>query len=43
MEATKYASGNCHSVQHKVVLQVMREGLVRAEKGELFVLREMGR
>lgn len=43
MEATRFASGNCHSVQHKVVLQVMREGLVRAEKGELFVLREMGR
>ena len=43
MQATRFASGNCHSMQHKVVLQVMREGLVRAEKGELFVLREMGR
>ena len=43
MEATHFASGNCHSLQHKVVLQVMRDGLVRAENGELFVLREMGR
>ncbi|QNN57464.1 hemerythrin [Diaphorobacter ruginosibacter] len=43
MAATRFASGNCHSVQHKVVLQVMREGTERAENGELFVLREMGR
>ena len=41
MEATKYASGNCHSVQHKVVLQVMREGTARAEQGDLKVLRVM--
>ncbi|QNP47117.1 hemerythrin domain-containing protein [Diaphorobacter aerolatus] len=43
MAATRFASGNCHSLQHRVVLQVMRAGLLRAEKGELFVLREMGR
>jgi len=41
MEATKYASGNCHSVQHKVVLQVMREGIVRAEQGDLQPIRIM--
>ena len=28
------ASGNCHSVQHQVVLNVMREGLKRAEAGD---------
>lgn len=43
MQATQFASGNCHSMQHKVVLQVMREGLVRGEQGELFVLRDMAR
>jgi len=41
MESTRFASGNCHSMQHKVVLQVMREGLVRAQQGELKVLRMM--
>ncbi len=35
------AAGNCHSVQHKVVLDVMREGLKRAEGGELELLRMM--
>jgi hemerythrin-like metal-binding protein len=25
MAATRFASGNCHAVQHKVVLQVLRE------------------
>ncbi|WP_353233383.1 hemerythrin domain-containing protein [Diaphorobacter ruginosibacter] len=43
MADTRFASSNCHSVQHKVVLRIMREGQERAEKGELFVLREMGR
>ena len=41
MEATRFASSNCHSLQHKVVLQVMREGTQRAEQGELQVLRGM--
>ena len=35
MVATRFASGNCHTTQHKVVLQVMREGIVRAEQGDL--------
>ena len=26
MASTRFASGNCHTTQHKVVLQVMREG-----------------
>ena len=39
MQETGYASGNCHAVQHKVVLQVMREGATRAADGELPLLR----
>ena len=41
MRETRFASGNCHSVQHQVVLDVMREGLKRAEGGELELLRMM--
>lgn len=39
MRETGYASGNCHAVQHQVVLQVMREGATRAAAGELPLLR----
>ena len=41
MRETRFAAGNCHSVQHKVVLEVMREGLKRAEAGDLEILRLM--
>lgn len=41
MRETRFAAGNCHSVQHKVVLQVMREGLRRAEAGEPEILAMM--
>ncbi len=41
MRQTRFAAGNCHSVQHKVVLDVMREGLQRAEAGDLELLRMM--
>lgn len=41
MAATRFASGNCHSTQHKVVLQVMREGAARAGEGDPKVLRMM--
>ena len=41
MLETRFASGNCHSVQHKVVLEVMREGLKRAEAGDHEILRMM--
>lgn len=41
MASTRFASGNCHSMQHKVVLQVMREGAARAAQGELPVVRAM--
>lgn len=41
MASTRFASGNCHSMQHKVVLQVMREGTARAQQGDNKVLRVM--
>lgn len=39
MRETGYANGNCHAVQHQVVLQVMREGATRAAEGDLPLLR----
>jgi len=41
MASTRFASGNCHSTQHRVVLQVMREGTALAQQGDLQVLRVM--
>lgn len=41
MRDTGFASGNCHAVQHKVVLQVLREGAKRAEEGDLAPVRQM--
>jgi hemerythrin-like metal-binding protein len=41
MRETRFAAGNCHSVQHKVVLDVMREGLKRAGAGDIALLRMM--
>jgi hemerythrin-like metal-binding protein len=41
MAATRFASANCHSMQHKVVLQVMREGAVLAADGKLDAVRAM--
>ena len=41
MRSTGFASGNCHAVQHKVVLQVLREGAARAGQGDLAPVRQM--
>lgn len=41
MQATGFASGNCHSTQHKVVLQVLREGAQLAAVGDLAPARQM--
>jgi hemerythrin-like metal-binding protein len=41
MRATGFAAGNCHATQHKVVLQVMREGEARGHGGDLAVVRQM--
>lgn len=39
MLSTQFASGNCHTLQHKVVLQVMREGLQHGQNGDLQMIR----
>jgi len=41
MKDTHFASGNCHSVQHKVVLQVLYEGIRLGEGGDLTPIRQM--
>jgi len=43
MQATRFSSSNCHSMQHKVVLQVMREGITLAQAGDLGAIRQMTR
>ena len=43
MLATGFSSANCHTVQHKVVLQVLREGAARADRGDLEPARQMVR
>jgi hemerythrin-like metal-binding protein len=41
MKDTGFASTNCHSTQHQVVLQVMREGDKRGNAGDLAIVRQM--
>jgi hemerythrin-like metal-binding protein len=41
MVATGFAPGSCHMTQHKVVLQVLREGLQSGEVGVLEPIRQM--
>lgn len=41
MAQTAFSSTSVHSVQHKVVLQVMREGLTTGETGNLALIRTM--
>ena len=42
MKDTQFSSSNCHSTQHDVILQVMREGLKRGkEQGDLALVRQM--
>jgi len=43
MLATRFSSINCHTLQHKVVLEVMREGIALAASGDIAALREMAR
>ncbi len=43
MKNTRFASSNCHSMQHKVVLQVMREGQKQGRDGHLAIVRDMAR
>lgn len=39
MLSTQFASGNCHTTQHQVVLQIMREGLQHGQDGDLKMIR----
>lgn len=41
MHATNFSSSHIHSTQHKVVLQVMQEGLKAGESGDLGTVRKM--
>lgn len=41
MRTTGYASRKDHAIQHRVVLEVMREGALQAEEGRLLQVREM--
>jgi len=41
MLATGFALGNCHTSHHKVVLQVLRDGLAKAASGDLAPARQM--
>ena len=44
MRDTQFSSSNCHTLQHTVVLQVMREGLKRGqEQGDLDLVRQMAK
>ncbi|MBS3996864.1 MAG: hemerythrin [Hydrogenophaga sp.] len=41
MRSTRFATAEHHMLQHRVVLNVLREGLALARKGELAAVREM--
>jgi hemerythrin-like metal-binding protein len=41
MAETGFSAGNCHSTQHSVILQVMREGGKRGLMGDLDLVRQM--
>jgi hemerythrin-like metal-binding protein len=44
MRDTQFSSSNCHTLQHTVVLQVMREGLKRgSEQNDLALVRQMAK
>jgi hemerythrin-like metal-binding protein len=41
MRSTGFSSTNCHTLQHRVVLQAMREGLDEGRIGHLALIRQM--
>lgn len=41
MQDTRFSSSNCHSTQHNVILQVMREGYKHSQAGDLGMVRQM--
>ena len=43
MRDSRFSSCDCHSVQHRMILRVMREGAERAARGDITPLRLMTR
>lgn len=43
MQSTGFACAKPHGIQHRVVLQVMNEGLLQAREGKVLQVREMAR
>jgi len=43
MMDTRFAASNCHSTQHKVVLQIMQQGAVQGLAGDLAMVRQMAK
>jgi hemerythrin-like metal-binding protein len=43
MVATRFAASNCHSTHHRMVLEVMRQGLSMGQAGDLAPIRQMTR
>lgn len=41
MTNTRFSAAHCHTTQHKLVLQVMREGARRGQEGDLDLVRRM--
>lgn len=41
MQSTDFSSRKGHILQHRVVLEVMREGIVQADEGRLLQVRQM--
>jgi hemerythrin-like metal-binding protein len=41
MTETRFSASNCHTVQHGVVLQIMRQGAERGRTGELAMIRQL--
>jgi hemerythrin len=41
MDVTGFSSRRDHKIQHRVVLEVMREGIVQADEGRLLQVRQM--
>lgn len=43
MRATRFAPGNIHAMQHRMILRVMREGAAKAVQGDITPMRLMTR
>ncbi|MBK6591882.1 MAG: hemerythrin domain-containing protein [Burkholderiales bacterium] len=41
MTETRFAASNCHSTQHKVVLQIMQQGAAQCQAGDVAMVRQM--